>query len=480
MRGQIMQIPLLYGDGRDVNDLDYTTNMPVNMLVVIRPLKGADGYMRMFPGVKKRSDVAGLSRGVNWNTLKKTPYRVMGGKIYADGKEIGDVPGSDRTPMSHSRNSVAVVTDGTMRQYYYDGTVKVFANWPKDSGTPIDNPQYSWGAIADVTWHRGRYVFSTTDSDTFWVSDLDDESHPDKTAPAHRAETMPDGILAIRTFHDYVACFGSASIELWALTGSDKQIYQQQSSYTVSVGISGRQAVCAFNNSFAFITSPSCGVVTIGYMSASGGAWEDIASNQVRKILETYTGAELEAAICEALTFRSFKLLIVHLPRHTLVFDAAASAGVGMPCWSIIKTGTDTMKPHRAVDFMNEGNAITVGDKFEGWLGELDETTTSQYSDDQEFVLFTQFVAYENGLVNDLELDASTGGDSKVSRLFISVTEDGVSYSQELGIEYNAPGEWLKRVILRKVGRIRTALAFKIRGVGATPATLSRARIRVS
>lgn len=479
MRGQIMQIPLLYGDGRDVNDLDYTTNMPVNMLVVLRPLKGADGYMRMFPGVKKRADVSGLSRGVNWNTVKKTPYRVMGNNLYANGEVIDAVPGTDRTPMSHSRNSVAVVTDGTMRQYYYDGTVKTFNNWPVDSGTPIDNPQYNWGQIADLTWHRGRYVFSTVDTDTFWCSDLEDESHPDKIAPAHRAETMPDGILAIRTFHDYVVCFGSASIEFWALTGSTSPIYQQQSSYTTTVGIAGRQAVCAFNDSFAFVTSPSCGVTTIGMIAGGGGAWEDIASNQVRKILETYTTEELEKSVCEPLTFRSFKMLVVHLLRHTLVFDASATAGTGMACWSIIKTGLQ-QDSHRAIDYMNEGNVITCGDKREGWLGELDETTTSQYGEDQEFVLFTTLLAYENGIVNDLEIDASTGGDSKVSRLFISLTEDGVSYSQEKSIEYNAPGVWLKRVILRQIGRIRTAIAFKIRGVGATPATLSRARVRIS
>lgn len=480
MRGQVMQIPLLYGDGRDLNDFDYTTNMPVNMLVVIRPIKGADGYLRMFPGVKKRADVAGLSRGVNWNTLKKSPYRVMGGSLYNNGAVIGAVPGTDRTRMSHSRNSVAVVTDGTMRQYYYDGTMKTFANWPVDSGTPIDNPQYNWGQISDVTWHRGRFVFSTKDTDTFWCSDLEDESHPDKIAPAYRAETMPDGILAIKTYHDYIVCFGTASIEFWALTGSFQQIYQQQSSYTAAVGIAGREAVCAFADSFAFVTSPACGVTTIGVMAGGGGAWQDIASNQVRKILEGYSVQELENAICEPLTFRSFKLLIVHLPRHTLTFDASATAAAGMPCWSVIKTGYPDLQPHRAIDYMNEGNVITCGDKSAGYLGELDETTTAQYAADQEFILYTTFVALENAMVNDFELDASVGGDSKISRLWLSCTEDGANYSQEIMIDYNKPLEWLKRVLLRKVGRIRTALAFKVRGVGATPATLARARIRVS
>lgn len=480
MRGQIMQIPLLWGDGRSHTDFDYETNLPVNMLCVMRPLKGADGYMRMFPGLKKKADVAGASRGVNWNTVKQAPYRVMGNQLYLNGVSQGVIEGSDRVRISHSRNSVAVVSSGSMFQIYYDGTRKTFANWPASSGTGTSNPQYTWGQIADITWHRGRYVFSTIDTDTFWCSDLEDESHPDKVAPFYRAESMPDGIRAIRTFHDYIVCFGSASIEFFGLTGSSSPIYQQQPSYTANVGIAGREAVADFADTFAFVTSPSCGVVTVGLMGGSGATWEDIGSNQVKKILETYTVAELEQAICEPLTFRAHKLLLVHLARHTLAFDANASKANGLPVWSIIKTGYPSQNRYRGIDFMNEGPTVTCGDRAAAIWGEIDETTCAQYGEDQEIILFTTFLALENAMVNDFELDASVGGDSVVSRLWISCTEDGANWSPEVLIDYNTPNQWLKRVLLRKIGRIRTSLAFKIRGVGATPATLARARVRVS
>ncbi|HDT4050897.1 TPA: hypothetical protein QHN36_003561 [Enterobacter bugandensis] len=479
MRGQVMQIPLLFGDGRSHEDFDYTTNMPVNMLPVMRPLKGADGYMRMFPGVKQLAAVDGASRGVDWNTVKQAPYRVMGGKLYLGQTDTGQaIPGVDRTSMSHSRNSVAIVTNGTMIQVYYDGTRKNFSNWPT-GGTP-PNPTYNWGQIADVTWHRGRYVFSTVDTDTFWVSDLEDESHPDKISPAYRAESMPDGILAIKTWHDYILTFGSASIEFFGLTGGTDPIYANQPSYTTTVGIVGREAVTAFADTFAFVTSPSSGVVTVGTLNGAGGAWSDIGSNQIKKVLETYSMAELKEVKCESLTFRAHKLLIVHLPRHTLAFDYNASQANGLPVWSIIKTGINVQAAHTGIDFINEGMIVTCGDKTKARLGQLDETTSAQYGEDQEIILFTTFLPLENAIVNDFELDASVGGDSVISRLWISYTEDGALYSPEMMIDYNQPNQWLKRVLLRKIGRIRTALAFKIRGVGATPATLARARVRVS
>ena len=89
------------------------------------------------------------------------------------------------------------------------------------------------------------------------------EDHPDKISPAYRAESMPDGIRAIRAWHDYIVTFGVSSIEFFGLTGGTDPIYAQQSSYTANVGICGREAVAEFADSFGFVTSPSCGVAPV-------------------------------------------------------------------------------------------------------------------------------------------------------------------------------------------------------------------------
>lgn len=68
----------------------------------------------------------------------------------------------------------------------------------------------------------------------------------------------------------------------------------------------------------------------------------------------------------ESLRFDSHELLMIHLPRHVLVYDGTASQNG--PQWCILKTGLyDDV--YRAIDFMYEGNTITCGDKLEALKG---------------------------------------------------------------------------------------------------------------
>ncbi|AZF88795.1 DNA stabilization protein/tail needle [Salmonella phage Lumpael] len=473
-RGQEINIPLLYGDGRSNKTLDWTTRLPENMLAVARQVKGGNGYMRIMPGIDKVADVDGISRGSEWNTVKMGPSRVMGGKLYLLGSPLADVSGVDRTPMAHSRDRIGIVTDNRLLMVGYDGTVTNFSNW-----TGEDAPIYSWGDINDVCHLRQRFIFSTKGTDTFWISDLEDETKPDKIAPAYRAESMPDGIVAIRSWHDYVVCFGSASIEFFGLTGDDQNVYANQPSYTVQAGTLGRETVCAYLDTFAFITSPFSGEYTIAIMQP-GAAPTEIASAEVKKMLAGYTVEQLQAARLESLSYETHKLLIVHLPDKTLVYDHPVSQAQGVPVWSFLKTGILSLKPWRAIDVMNEGNRITVGDKTGKWLGALNNTHSAQYGEDQEIVLYTPILWAENAILADFRIDASTGGGSTTSRIWLSATEDGINYGQERTIAYNTPYRWLQNVILPVVGRVRSAIGFKLRTVGATPATLSRARVRVT
>lgn len=471
MDSNFMQIPLLFGTKQNRNTMDYDETLNENMLAISSEIKNAAGYVRIMPGIKKVSDVNGVSRGVNWNTLESTPWRVMGNKIYNATGEVGDVPGMGVSPMAHSRSSVGVVADDKLYLFKYGGDRFLFSNW-------IDT-SYNWGNVWDVCHLRQRYIFSQKGTDTFWCSDLEDETKPDKIAPAYRAESMPDGIIAIRSWRDYVVCFGGSSVEFFALTGSDQEIYQVQPSYTIDVGVIGRDTVCEYMDSFAFITSPSCGIVTVAVMNSGGGSWEDIASNQVKKLLEGYTVDQLAGVICERLYFQSHRLLLVHLPDQTLVYDHDVSVKMGRRVWSKIKTGTGSAT-HTSVHFMHEGNEITCGDKFYARKGKIDYTTSDQYGVNQEFVLYTPMINIDNAILSELEIDATSGGDTLIESMFFSASEDGVHFGRELPLVYNDKFKWLNRPVLRKLGRVRTKFSLKIRGVGSFPATLSKLRVRVT
>ncbi|MFO6491084.1 packaged DNA stabilization protein, partial [Hafnia alvei] len=152
----IQQLPLMRGTGKDYRNADYIDYLPVNMLATPKEVLNSSGYLRSFPGIAKRADVAGASRGAQYNTSQNAVYRVMGGKLYRSDATVGDVGGSARVSLAHGRTSQAVCVSGNIVEYRYDGTVKTIANWPVDSGYT----QYELGSARDVTRLRGRYAWA--------------------------------------------------------------------------------------------------------------------------------------------------------------------------------------------------------------------------------------------------------------------------------------------------------------------------------
>lgn len=586
-----IQIPLVKGQGKSPKNADYVDLLPTNIVPIVGEAEGAAGYFRFWPGTTKIADVAGVSRGSHWNTVKDGVYRVMGNKLYLGAEEVGDVAGSGRVSMAHGRTSQAVAVNGELHLYRYDGEVKTVTNWPvnevfpgetktiqttqhnKDgdtlkitasneageltltvtatngnnksapplsisesqwstgvsqaapaAGTPyitdlkvqgvkfagatlavtytfnpnpvtpgsptaaeerdisklawvqvtqttnVPNPQYDFMPVGDVCRIRGRYVFSQAGTDTFWLTSLEDESKPDLTAPAYRAENMPDGILAMREYRDFILAFGSSTIEFFRLTGNSDNLVQFASSYMVPVGIAGQFCLTEFMESFAFITSPARGQVIVAMMGL--GVYNQISDRNTNKILAGYSKSELADSFVESLKTEDNQFLVLHLPRHTLVYNATSQL------WNIIKTGLND-GVHRAVDYRNEGDTVTCGDKIAGFLGKQDQTTSAQYGDDQEIILYSPLIGMEKSVMYDMQITANSGLASQVRRIFVSSTSDGINYGDEEAIEFDGPWQWLRRAIKRRVGRIRLRVGFKLRIVGATPCTLSNFRARV-
>jgi len=586
-----IQIPLVKGQGKSPKNADYVDLLPTNIIPIVGEAEGAAGYFRFWPGLKKVADVAGVSRGSHWNTVKDAVYRVMGDKLYLGSAEVSGVAGSGRVSMAHGRTSQAVVVNGQLKLYRYDGEVKTVDNWPAnetfpgetktiqttqhsadgdtlkmtpsnetgqltltvtptngnnklgdpisiaesqwstgvsqtapDAGTPyitdlkvsgvkfagailtvtytfnpnpatpgsptqaeekdisklvwvqvtqtttVPNPQYDFTPVEDVCRIRGRYVFTQSGTDTFWLTSLEDESKPDLTAPAYRAENMPDGILAVREHRDFILAFGSSTIEFFRLTGDASNLVQFASSYMVPIGIAGQFCVTEFADSFAFITSPARGQVIVAVMGQ--GTYSQISDRNTNKILAEYNKAELAGSFVESLKTDDNQFLILHLPRHTMVYNATSGL------WSILKTGLGD-NTHRAIDYRNEGDTVTCGDLLSPFLGKQDLTTSAQYGEDQEIILYSPLVGVEKSVMYDMQITANSGLASNVRRIFVSSTSDGINYGDEEAIEFDGPWQWLRRAIKRRVGRIRLRIGFKLRIVGATPCTLSNFRARI-
>lgn len=376
--------------------------------------------------------------------------------------------------MAHGRTSQALGVNGQLVEYRYDGTVKTVSNWPADSGFT----QYELGSVRDITRLRGRYAWSKDGTDSWFITDLEDESHPDRYSAQYRAESQPDGIIGIGTWRDFIVCFGSSTIEYFSLTGATiagAALYVAQPSLMVQKGIAGTYCKTPFADSYAFISHPATGAPSV-YIIGSGQA-SPIATASIEKIIRSYTAEELTTGIMETLRFDSHELLIIHLPRHVLVYDASSSQNG--PQWCVLKTGLyDDV--YRAVDFMYEGNQITCGDKSEAVVGQLQFDISSQYEKQQEHILYSPLIKADNALINDLELETSGGVCDRIDKIFISATTDGINYGREQMVVLQSPFVYDNRVLWRRIGRVRRLIGFKFRVIAKGPVTLSGLSIRTT
>lgn len=581
-----IQIPIAKGLGKDFKTADYIDVLPVNMLATPKEILNAAGYLRSFPGIEKKQEVNGISRGVQFNTKNNTLYRVCGNKLYLNNEEIADIAGNDRVSLSHSINSQAVCFDGQLTFHNYDGEEKELSNWPEEeivqegytreikkwqhksgnddfitltkddidgllslkiipkssdgkkgneltisesqfgsrvsqsnpggskpyltdilvdgikriggkititykmNGSTTDStefamiqtvpevieryPQYNLGEIIDVCHNRSRYIFLQKGGNRFGVTDLEDESKPDRYRPFYSAESQPDGIISVASWRDMIVCFGSSTIEYFSLTGSSdasQPIYIAQPAYMIQIGIAGRDCKCRYQDNYAIISHHSIDQPSI-YIIGSGEK-NKISTATIDKIMSNYSADELSKSVMESIKFDNHELLIIHLPKHTLCFDISANNQ-----WSILKSGLYD-DPYRAIDFMFFGNQITVGDKKEGVIGHLVFNASNQYEHTTEHLLYTPMIKVDNSRLFDFELEASTGVAQIADKLFLSATTDGINYGREQLIEQNSPFRYDQRVIWQRVGRVRKNIGFKIRIITKSPVTLSDLSLRI-
>lgn len=467
----ILSLPLSKGLGKSYQNADYVDLLPVNMLATPKEVLNSSGYLRSFPGIQPHLTASGPSRGVQFNTSVNQAFRVTGEKLYRGGAVFGDVPGSARVSLAHSTHSQAVAANGVLKMYRYDGTVKTLTNWPAPQA------QFDIGEVLDVCRARGRYVWVKKGASVFGVTDLEDESHPDRYRPFYSAESQPDGILGCGVWRDFVLMFGSSTIEFYSLTGSadaTDPVYLAQPALIVPKGIAGTYCKTPFADSYAFISSQATGAPSI-YIFNSGQA-VPIATATIEKILRSYTAEQLATGVLEAIRFDAHELLIVHLPDHVLCYDAAASQNG--PQWCVLKTGVDSAV-YRWCDFVFENNVITVGDKQSGTVGRLDFNSSAQNGTPTECVFYTPLFKAAGARVFDLELETCTGEAQYADKIFLSATADGSTYGREQLIGKGEPFVYDRRVLWRRIGRVRKNIGFKIRVITSFPVTLSDCSIRV-
>ena len=469
MASQETQLSLIKGDKMGA-ETDYRDQLPVNMSAVLKPLFGAAGYMLQTPGLTQYGTGLGVDRGGLWNERFINHYRVSGNDLVSvadDGTvaSLGTISGTGTASLPYSFNTQAIIADGKM--WLYDTTLGFRQVTDPDLGAPIDG-----------VWINGVYFM--TDGEFLFHTDATDESSIDPLKFA-TAEFSPDPTLGIGKTQDNKAiAFGRYSMEYFVDAANVNFAYTRVETRAIKIGIVGTHAKAEMSDQWYILggrKEESVSVHVIGVGSAV-----KVATREVDKIIGTYTEDQLKTAVVESREEDGYNHLIIHLDNHVLQFNETIAKSVGIDqAWSILKTDVLGDLPWRAKHglFEPRKGVWVYGDKRGSNIGILDETVATHYGDIAEWLINTPYVDLESQSVDELEIETIPGFSvTDDATVFISRTENGVTYGKEWRLQYGKPNNYGTRFIAYALGYVSDWVGFRFRGASRSRMAFSSARIK--
>jgi hypothetical protein len=481
-----MQIGIVAGIYSDAGP-DIRTAFPVNMMPVPKGSGVSQEYLRPHDGVVQFGVLAdSADRGaIEW---RGTCYRVMGTKLVSVSSTgaitvLGDVGGPVNTYVTfdYSFDRLAIASGGNL--FYWNG----------GSLAQVTDPDL--GNVLDVVWVDG--YFMTTDGEFLVVTDL---SNPLAVNPLKygSSEIDPDPVVALLKLRNEIYAINRHTIEVFDNVGGTLFPFQRIDGAQIMRGAVGTHAVCVFGDEgLAFLgggrnESPS---IYLGGNASSA----PLATQDVDLLLQTYTEAQLSTVKLEARIDRAHKLLYVHLPDRTLVYDHAASQALQMRIWFTLTGGVEGFEQYPARNFVwcydkwlagspslqsqtdlllaengdvleteTGGDLIDANEGLYGVVGYLDRKISSQWGEKTRWEFVTPIVYNESkgAIFHELELVALPGRVTIGTNPTISTSysTDGMSWSQDRFIGAGKTGDTRKRLVWFQQGHMESIRMQRFRG----------------
>lgn len=447
-------ITLIKGDKVD-SKTDYRDALPVNCHAVARPLFGVAGYMIQNPGLTKLGDGLGVDRGGSWNDRFGMHFRVSGDRLITLNSnglitDLGQIDGTDTVTLDNSFNTQAVVANGKF--WLYDPVVGFRQVTDPDLGTPID-----------FVWIDGYYFF--TDGEFIYHTDLNNESAIDPLKFA-TAEFIPDYTYGVaKTEDNKVMVFGRYSTEYFVNSASDNFAFTRVPGRASKMGICGTHCKTDVNGTMFVIGGRKEQAVSLH--SIGVGDEKKWGTREVDQILNKYTKEQLESVVLESFELDGTTTIVVHLPDIVLHFNLTIAQVAGIDqAWSIAKSDVLGNTPWRAKFgvFDQRLSKWIFGDKQGANIGSLDNSVATHYDNIVECLLFTPFMYVETMSIDELDIQTIPGFTvTDDATVFVSLTYDGLTYSNEWTQMYGLPSQYGHRFIVRRMGYVDNWFAFKLR-----------------
>jgi len=463
-----VKIPILQGTYTD-SAADFRASYPVNLFVVSGNNGVSESYIRPADGLVSAGTGPGVDRGaIEWNG---THYRVLGAFLVSVSSTgtitvLGYVGGTNsQVTLDYSFDRLAIASEGKL--YYWNGTSLQIVGDP-DLGT-----------VVDVVWVDG--YFMTTDGTSLIVTELTD---PTSVNPLKygSSEVDPDSVVALLKLRNEVYALNRHTIEVFDNIGGDFFPFQRIDGAQIPKGCIGTHACCVYSDAVAFVGGGRNEPPAV-YLGLNGQA-KRISTQEIDRILLAYTEAQLSLTKLESRTDQGRKLLYMHLPDRTLVYDIVASEALGASVWvTLTSTLGAGFARYRANNFVWVNDKWWAGDPTSTTFGTLTQDIGTHWGNTVRWE-FGTVILYNEGrgaIMHQLELVALTGRvasgiDPTIST---SYSTDGVTWSQPKFIKAGAIGDRLKRLIWFQQGYMRHMRMQRFQGDTQTHLAISRLEAQI-
>lgn len=444
---------------------DYRQSYPLNYYPVVMPTGVSSSYLRQTPGIVQFADGAGAYRGaVEFGGML---YMVSGAsliRVYSNNltEVLGAIPGSGPVSIATSIDRICIVANG--RGFY----------WTSSAGIEeITDPDFS--RATDVIYVDGYFLF--IDEQYIFNSDLSDPMSINGLSYAS-AEIEGDGNVAIVKVRNEPFVCGAETIEVFQNVGGSLFPFQRVVGAMITKGVVGTHAAIEVEDALFFVGAGK-GEAPSAYLGAGGQA-QKVATDEVDKILQSYTDEELSGTVCETYTANGQYFILIHLPDQTLVYDLYGSASAGSPLWHVRKSGGGA---YRARGFSRAYGQWLVGDNRSSSIGVIRDDMATEYGAtvEREFTTPLGFAYGAGFIVHSVALFGLPGRTALDTnpKISMSASRNGVTWGQERWANSGKRGQFDYLPEWRRLGRAGSQLSLRFRVVNESFFTPSRLDVKV-
>lgn len=427
----------------------FNVSYPLNLEPKVIDIRLSKGQLMPAAGASLFATGPGDDRGgITWNDQL---YRVMGDQLCRIGVSgqvtpLGSVGFGDgkRCGFDYSFDRLAIRSGEAL--------------WHFNGVTLTQVTDEDLGAVRDFIWIDG--YFMTTDGVYVLVNELNDPTQI-KPLKYGSAEEDPDPVTGLLKYRSEAYVLGRYSIEVLANVGGNGFPFQVNRGAGIPFGCIGPLAKCLFGDSFAFVGSARGERLNV--FVAGQGTAQPIGTGEVCDALAKVS--DLSSIELEVRESKGEKRLTLHLPGESWVFMLKASTEAGTPIWYRVKTDEHGYRLRAPV--VAYGKTI-VGDPLSGRLGEITETDSRHYGEEVEWQFDCGLLNNEGfgGIVHSVELVGLPGRGYDEGVVFMSMTRDGETFTQERAVSLGRRGARTRRIQWRPHSRFTNYLGLRFRGRG--------------